>query len=108
MRLYVTVEEKKKYWNNAVEHFSGNHQHCMKHNETQPWKDINDGNNREILISFLEKTSTLFDRCDGIHSTQACESLHAVKAHFASKMIAWKSSWCARVCAEILDVNEMY
>lgn len=32
----------------------------------------------------------------------------AVKAHYAPKMISWKSSWCARVCASILDINEIF
>lgn len=108
LKLDVTAEEKKKYWMNVEQHFSGNHSNCIEHKETKPWKDIDVGNNRKVLKEFLEKTSVLFDKCDGIHSTQACESLHAVKAHFAPKMISWKSSWCARVCASILDINEMY
>ena len=32
----------------------------------------------------------------------------AVKAHYAPKMISWKSSWCARVWASILDINEIF
>lgn len=34
-----------------------------------------------------------------------CESLHAIKAHFANKLICWKSSWTCRICAAILDFN---
>ena len=55
---------------NAVEHFKGNHEKCMEHKATKPWKDIDVGNNKEVLTEFLEKTSVLFDKCDGIHSTQ--------------------------------------
>ena len=91
---------------NVSEHLSGNHNKCMQHKECEPWKYINVGNNRQILDDFLEKTKPLLAKCDRIHSTQMCESLHAVKSHYANKNIAWKSSWMPRVCAAILSLNE--
>lgn len=35
-----------------------------------------------------------------------CESLYGMKAHLADKSLCWKSIWAARICCEILSVNE--
>ena len=107
LHLDETTEWKKSKWCNAVNHFAGDHSNCPSHGHTVPWRDIDVGGNRRILTEFLEKTAQLFDKCDLRHSTQMCESLHAVKAHYANKLFAWQTSWAARICAAILSVNEV-
>lgn len=79
---------------------------CLKHGPSKDWADINVGNSLELLNKFLEKNADLLSKCDLTMSTQMNESLHAMKAHFASKNICWKSSWPARVSASILNLNE--
>lgn len=93
-------------WLNVEKHFDGDHSCCMPHRPTDRWSGIDVGNNRELLRAFLKKTSGLLYKCDTRHSTQMCESLHAVKAHFANKLYSWKTSWAPRICAAILTVNE--
>lgn len=107
LHLDETNEWKKWKWCNAVNHFAGDHSDCPAHGEAMPWRDIDVGENRQLLTEFLEKTAQLFDKCDPRHSTQMCESLHAVKAHYANKLYAWQTSWAARICAAILSVNEV-
>ena len=106
LRRDEDAEWKKSKWMNVVRHFDGDHSDCEPHSEVPRWIDIDRGENRELLSQFLAKSSALFDRCTMQHSTQMCESLHAVKAHFADKMVAWKTSWAARIAAAILSVNE--
>lgn len=108
LRIDLLIEDKISLWLNVSQHLAGDHSKCLKHKECKPWKDIDVGNNRQVLDDFLEKTKDLLLKCDRYHSTQMCESLHAVKVHFANKNIAWKSSWAPRICAAILSVNEKH
>lgn len=105
MHLDATEEDKIDLWMNVVEHFSGNHTSCIKHKPTRIWSGILIDGNKEALTTFLKKASKLLTKCNTAHSTQMCESLHAIKAHFANKLICWKSSWTCRICAAILDFN---
>ena len=106
LRIDLTIEAKEALWLNVSEHLDGNHKKCLPHKECERWAKINEGNNREVLDRFLDKTKELLTKCDRIHSTQMCESLHSVKSHYANKSTAWKSSWAPRICAAILNINE--
>ena len=106
MHLDSTEKYKIFLWRNVVNHFSGNYSDCLKHKPIHIWNGISIECNKDALITFIDKTCKLLTKCSVAHSTQMRESLHAVKAHFANKMICWKSSWTARICAAILDFNE--
>lgn len=96
LRIDLLIEDKISLWLNVSQHLAGDHSKCLKHKKCKPWKDIDVGNNRQVLDDFLEKTKDLLLKCDQCHSTQMCESLHAVKVDFANKNIA------------ILSVNEKH
>lgn len=102
------AEDKLQLWLNATAHYSGNHEACKHSEECQSytWADADIGNNSFILDQFLLSSSKLLIKCDKSLSTQMCESLHAIKAHLASKMLNWGISWKYRIGASILTVNE--
>lgn len=121
------VETKKMHWQNALRHYTGNHEKCL-HDKIQfddnddeddnekkktkrksfTWKNKHNPQAVNALKELLKKTSFLFDKVGLSTSTQLCECLHSLKARLASKQINWQSSWRARVCAAILDINEGY
>ena len=106
LRLDEPIDVKTMLWENSVLHFSGDHSKCPMYGPSRRWADIDDRTNRDVLLRFIEKTKPLLEKSDGSHGTQMCESLHAVKVHFADKIRCWKTSWAARICAAILDVND--
>lgn len=106
VKLDETAAVKRDQWMNVPNHLAGDHSKCLEHGECKIWGKIAEANNRKVLEEFLEATAPLFEKVNSCHSTQMCESLHAVKAHFANKLINWQSSWGARVAAAILSVNE--
>ena len=106
VKLDAPINVKREQWLNVPNHLAGDHSKCLEHGECKSWPKINEENNREVLVEFLKSTVSLLERVDPHHSTQMCESLHAVKAHFANKLTNWQTSWAARVAAAILSVNE--
>ena len=103
----MTLERKKFYWETVTaEHFAGNHEHCPQHSQVSAWRYGGDAMHMAALKEFLCATSHYLDKCGRLISTQMNESLHALKAHYASKMFCWGQSWTARACVAILQVNE--
>lgn len=71
------VEEYKIFlWKNVVNYFIGEHSDCLKHKPTRIWNGIL------------------------IHGNK-----HTINAHFANKLICWKSIWTSQICASNLYVN---
>lgn len=48
LKIDLTIEEKQDLWLNAVEHFSGNHEKCMKHVACKPWNGISIGTSKGV------------------------------------------------------------
>lgn len=86
LRIDLTIEAKEALWLNFSEHLDRNHKKCLPRKKCERWAKINEGNNREVLDRFLDKTKELLTKCDRIHSTQMCESLHSVKSQTKARL----------------------
>jgi hypothetical protein len=108
LRSDYTIEQKKNYWRNALEHFRGNHEKCPhEHPEVDKLLVIKTAEQEEQLVQFLEATVELLERClTGVH-TNFNESCNALKIHYADKNTSWKGSWSARMMCAIMQVNSL-
>jgi hypothetical protein len=70
------------------------------------WKNRQDEVCRGQLTLFLNNSAELLAKCQNRISTQGNESLHAMKAKLADKNFNWKTTWRARCCTAILDMND--
>jgi hypothetical protein len=105
LKLDESIDQKQAHWENAVQHYQGNHEHCLPHRADKKHKIIRDPHAIDALRQFLADTKDLIAKVRPGVSTQMCESFHSIKAKLASKDISWTSSWKARVASAILDVN---
>lgn len=98
--------QKVKLWENAIEHYKGNHQNCLPHKASNYiWKFNNDNEALLYLEQFLKQTSFILLKCNPPYSTQLNECYHAIKSHYLNKEVAWKKTAFARLCCSILDFN---
>ena len=104
--MKADVETKLKYFHNAAEHYTGNHEHCT-HDEHPDFVNqvIDDPATKEVLKMFLKDNEYIIKQCNPIANTQHNESFNNTRAHKALKSLSWKDSYNARVMAAILEVN---
>lgn len=102
----MSIERKLELWNNAADHYCGDHTHCEPHGPAHNWRYANDQQAVVFLRNFLKKCERVLQNCDGNLSSQLNESFHALKAKYADKNYQWIESWEGRVCAAILQFNE--
>jgi hypothetical protein len=102
--LDADIEEKKKAWLGAHAFYTDPPPN-LPHGRFV-WRLRNDPLCRDRLKLFLEDTVELLSKCQARISTQANESLNAIKAKSAEKTFNWKSTWKARCCVAILDFND--
>jgi hypothetical protein len=104
LKLDDGIDQKKAYWANALQHYQGNHNHCLPHVKKKHVV-LTDRRVISALSAFLNDTLDLIAKVRPGVSTQMCESFHSLKGKLASKDIAWAASWKARVACAVLDVN---
>jgi hypothetical protein len=104
VKLDNDLEAKRKKWLGAYEFY------LFPPRGLPPgrfvWKNRNDEVCRKQLKIFLDETAGLLAKCQNRFTTQGNESLHAMKAKLAEKNYNWKTTWKARCCIAILDMNE--
>jgi hypothetical protein len=89
------TQTKVKDWLNTLNHCCGNHEHCPGQ-PTNIRLRVNLTDNLEgqmELQEILAKGAELMKQTPGDLSSQLCESVNAIKAHFAPKLFSWMSSW---------------
>jgi hypothetical protein len=118
----MTPEDGAVAWGNAVNHYSGNHEHCpWEHTRDQRerrWNKIGDHRVVDELRTFLKVTRFIPLRCVSEYSTQTNESLNRSRIKFAIKDVRWSYSYnvrmtCASLCrpdtgCAVLDRNCPY
>jgi hypothetical protein len=96
---------------NAVNHFLGDHSQCPPHDHEdtgQPRLQHDDEDTIRAIRDILEKIKIYFDFVEPGAHTQSNESFNAAKSRLASKNIAWRGSWAARVSLATLHFNEPF
>jgi DNA-binding transcriptional ArsR family regulator len=101
--------ERANAWMNAVNHYSGDHSNCpfehLGREGHMQWTRIDENGNREALISFLNKTKWIAERCVNEFSTQVNESINRSRIKWARKDVRWGNSYDARMGCAVLDRN---
>ena len=107
LRSDLPTEQKVFQWNNALEHYCGNHQHCL-HQEcsTTTWDLAGDMAARDALKKFMKASQYIVEKCERRFSTTRIESFHRLKLKYAPKDVHWGNSWEARMMCAVLDVNK--
>ena len=103
-----SIDKKISCWKNSYSHYCGDHSNC-KHSaekEVYEWEFRHEDIARQKLFELIKESIPILESTAYNVSTQLCESMHAIKTRFANKNIAWQSSWKARVCAAILQIND--
>jgi hypothetical protein len=108
----MTPEDRAAAWDNAVNHYSGNHENCpWEHTRDQRerrWDKIGDHRVVDELRTFLKVTRFIPLRCVSEYSTQTNESLNRSRIKFAIKDVRWGYSYNARMACAVLDRNCPY
>ena len=89
----LPTEQKVFQWTNALEHYCGNHKHCL-HQEcaTTTWDLVGDMAAREALKEFLTASQYIVEKCERRFSTARIESFHRLKLNYAPKDVHWGNS----------------
>ena len=94
------------FWQNALNHFCGNHFFCLHAPIYGPcWDQAQNPVAQYALKKFLDDTQFIIEKCDGRYNTQSNESLHRKKLKYATKDVRWGFSWHARMMCAVLSKN---
>lgn len=102
----ATVDEKKRLWQNSINHYCGDHRGCLwAHPNARIWDNAGNPQARALLQKFLSDTEFILEYCDSEFSTQSNESFHKLKLKYATKDVKWGFTWPARMMCAVLDRN---
>jgi hypothetical protein len=109
LRSDYSIDKKKEYWLNTLEHFQGHHEGCPREHPASGRGGrklrITTDEQRHQMRAFLAETVELLARClTGVH-TNFNESCNALKVHYGDKNTSWKGSWSARMMCAMMQVN---
>jgi hypothetical protein len=108
IRSDFTVQEKRCYWMNSLEHFKGNHAKCPRqHPAGDPLPQLAGQEGQRQLREVLTQTVELLSRARTGFDTQLNESCNSLKAKFADKNTSWRCSWSSRVMCALMQVNSV-
>jgi hypothetical protein len=101
----LSRDEKVERWENAFEHYQGDHRRCPNPEHTgYHWRQRDDPEAQETLRGYLAAGSEVIRKVDPlIGSTQLNESFHNVKAKFADKRLDLKGSTEARFALSVMS-----
>jgi hypothetical protein len=106
LKMDATIAVRRTSWMKAYAHYAHISPSTDIPSSKWQWEGKAEPLCRQALKSFVEQTAYLIEQCQSKFSTQANESLHALKGKLAPKNFAWQSSWAPRCCVGILDWNE--
>jgi hypothetical protein len=104
------IEWKLANWQNAFNHFLGNHKSCVARSQCEPrgvmWPELTQNQNlKDEFQKFLDETEYILKKCRHDLSTQVCESFNRSKSKYANKDKRWGFTWPARMACAVLDRN---
>lgn len=101
----ISREEKVEQWENAFQHYRGDHGKCPDPEHTgYLWRNRDDPEAQETLRGYLAAGSDIIRKVDPLTgSTQLNESFHNVKAKFADKRLDLKGSTEARFALSVIS-----
>jgi hypothetical protein len=103
----ISPAHKTEMWENASQHYCGNHSNCIDPNHSGfKWTNASNPEAQATLNNFISKgTNLLTSVKPSAGSTQANESFHAVKAKFADKRVNYPLSTPARFAISTISSN---
>ena len=101
-----TKEEKLAMWRNVVNHFTGDHSHCIHDKMTKSYKILQQPKAVAALKEVVAEWSVIVENFIRGQTTNYNENYHSIKAQLLNKNFYYGKSSVARLCASILQYNE--
>lgn len=100
-----STEAKLFKFQNAINHFRGNHLYCPSHKNSKVWGHRNDKVAVECLRGLITELSSIIINFKRYHTTNYNENFHSIKARLALKN-DYQGIWAiGRILAAILQYN---
>lgn len=100
-----TTTEKLQKWENAINHFTGNHVNCPPHSIEKLWKHRDDQSALESLKGLINDLKPIIQNFERYHTTNYNENFHSIKAHLLLKNNYQGYLAVGRIFASILQYN---
>ena len=100
-----TTDQKLKKWENAINHFTGNHENCPPHSVSKLWIHRNDQSAVDCLKGLVNELTSVIKEFERGHTTNYNENFHSIKARLLLKN-NFQGYWAlGRILVSILQYN---